>query len=86
LFLALFGRSRPGAGHGPSLHDLRRRQKRRPSFRDAGEARVSPTPQLMVVASHDTITLTDLALAAYEQALEPKKFVFVSFPKVMKRA
>jgi len=40
----------------------------------------------MVVASHDTITLTDLALAAYEQALEPKKFVFVSFPKVMKRA
>jgi fermentation-respiration switch protein FrsA (DUF1100 family) len=40
-------------------------------------ARVSPTPLLMVVASHDTITVTDLALAAYEQALEPKKLVII---------
>jgi len=39
--------------------------------------RISPTPLLMIVASHDTITLTDLALAAYEQALEPKKLVLV---------
>jgi dienelactone hydrolase len=36
-------------------------------------ARVSPTPLLMVVALNDTITLTDLALAAYERALEPKR-------------
>jgi hypothetical protein len=35
--------------------------------------RVSPTPLLMVVALNDTITLTDLALAAYERALEPKR-------------
>jgi hypothetical protein len=31
----------------------------------------------MIVASHDTITLTDLALASYEQALEPKKLVLI---------
>jgi fermentation-respiration switch protein FrsA (DUF1100 family) len=40
-------------------------------------SRVSPTPLLMIVASHDTITLTDLALASYEQALEPKKLVLI---------
>jgi uncharacterized protein len=39
--------------------------------------RISPTPLLMIVASHDTITLTDLALASYEQALEPKKLVLI---------
>jgi fermentation-respiration switch protein FrsA (DUF1100 family) len=30
-------------------------------------ARVSPTPLLMVVGLHDTITVTDLALGAYER-------------------
>ncbi|WP_413711713.1 alpha/beta hydrolase [Rhizobium sp. Rhizsp82] len=39
--------------------------------------RVSPTPLLMVVAMDDTITVTDLALAAYERALEPKKLVTI---------
>jgi fermentation-respiration switch protein FrsA (DUF1100 family) len=39
--------------------------------------RVSPTPILMIVAMNDTITVTDLALAAYERALEPKKLVTV---------
>jgi uncharacterized protein len=39
--------------------------------------RVSPTPLLMVVAINDTITVTDLALAAYERALEPKKLALV---------
>jgi uncharacterized protein len=39
--------------------------------------RISPTPLLMIVASHDSITLTDLALASYEQALEPKKLVLI---------
>lgn len=34
--------------------------------------RVSPIPLLMVVTSHDYITMTDLDLAAYERALEPK--------------
>ncbi|MFK0153977.1 alpha/beta hydrolase [Streptomyces sp. NPDC090499] len=36
-------------------------------------SRVSPTPLLMVVAEHDTVTLTDTGLAAFEQALEPKE-------------
>ena len=40
-------------------------------------ARVSPTPLLMVVAMADHITLTDLGLRAYEQALEPKKLVTI---------
>jgi uncharacterized protein len=35
--------------------------------------RVSPTPLLMVVGTRDTITPTDLALAAYEHALQPKR-------------
>jgi uncharacterized protein len=39
--------------------------------------RVSPTPMLMVVARHDTTTPTDLALAAYERALEPKSLVII---------
>ncbi|MCP5151160.1 MAG: alpha/beta hydrolase [Chromatiales bacterium] len=40
-------------------------------------SRISPTPLLMIVADHDTITPTDLALAAYAQALEPKRLVLV---------
>jgi len=40
--------------------------------------RVSPTPLLMVVGLQDTVTVTDLALAAYERALEPKKLVTIS--------
>ena len=39
--------------------------------------RVSPTPLLLVVALDDTITVTDLALAAYERALEPKRLELV---------
>ncbi|MFJ7077579.1 hypothetical protein [Streptomyces sp. NPDC098781] len=39
--------------------------------------RVSPTPLLMVVALNDTLTPTDLALAAYERALEPKRLQLV---------
>jgi fermentation-respiration switch protein FrsA (DUF1100 family)/ketosteroid isomerase-like protein len=40
-------------------------------------SKVSPTPLLLVVADHDTITVTDLALAAYQRALEPKKLVLL---------
>ena len=40
-------------------------------------ARVSPTPLLMIVGLHDTITLTDLALGAYEQALQPKQLITI---------
>jgi hypothetical protein len=39
--------------------------------------RVSPTPLLMIAVTHDTIALTDLALAAYERALEPKSLVLI---------
>jgi fermentation-respiration switch protein FrsA (DUF1100 family) len=35
-------------------------------------ARVSPTPLLLVVGDRDSTTPTDLALGAYERALEPK--------------
>jgi hypothetical protein len=34
-----------------------------------GNTGESPTPLLMVVATRDTIALTDLELAAYERAL-----------------
>ena len=34
---------------------------------------ISPTPLLMVVAAADHLTVCDLAMAAYERALEPKR-------------
>lgn len=40
-------------------------------------SRVSPTPLMLIVAQDDKVTLTDLELAAYERALEPKKLVLV---------
>jgi len=40
-------------------------------------ARVSPTPLLIVVALRDTVTLTDLELAAFERALQPKHLVTI---------
>jgi fermentation-respiration switch protein FrsA (DUF1100 family) len=39
---------------------------------------VSPTPLMMVVALEDILTVADLALAAYQQALEPKRLVTLS--------
>jgi fermentation-respiration switch protein FrsA (DUF1100 family) len=39
--------------------------------------RISPTPLLMVVAAGDHLTPTDLALAAYERALEPKRLALL---------
>lgn len=39
--------------------------------------RISPTPLLMIVAKQDTLTVTDLALKAYEQALQPKALVLL---------
>ncbi len=41
---------------------------------------IAPTPLLMVVASHDTLTPVDLAVEAYERAREPKSLVFVKGP------
>jgi hypothetical protein len=40
-------------------------------------SRVSPTPLLMIAGLRDAITLTDQALGAYEQALQPKKLVTI---------
>jgi fermentation-respiration switch protein FrsA (DUF1100 family) len=40
-------------------------------------SRVSPTPLLVIVASEDKMTVTDLALAAYERALEPKRLALI---------
>lgn len=37
--------------------------------------RISPTPLLMIVGNRDVLTATDLALQAYNRALEPKKLV-----------
>lgn len=42
-------------------------------------SRIGPKPLLMVVAENDVITPVDLALAAYERAVEPKKL------KILKR-
>ncbi|TWD17472.1 hypothetical protein FB570_11185 [Streptomyces sp. T12] len=39
--------------------------------------KVSPTPLLMIVGTHDTMTPTDIALAAYERALEPKRLELI---------
>lgn len=38
---------------------------------------VSPTPLLMVVAEHDHTAATDLALNAYNRALEPKRLIMI---------
>jgi dienelactone hydrolase len=40
-------------------------------------SRVSPTPLLLIVGLADTMTVTGLALAAYERALQPKKLVTI---------
>jgi fermentation-respiration switch protein FrsA (DUF1100 family) len=40
-------------------------------------ARISPTPLLMIVADRDEITPTDIALRAFERALEPKQLVLL---------
>lgn len=40
-------------------------------------SRVSPTPLLLVVARDDKLTVADLALTAYERALEPKRLALI---------
>ena len=41
---------------------------------------ISPTPFLMVVAAKDHLTVSDLAIEAYERALEPKRLVILPRP------
>jgi hypothetical protein len=38
---------------------------------------ISPTPLLLIVAIKDHLTVSDLAIAAYERALEPKRLVLL---------
>src|SRR3954462_3970258 len=38
---------------------------------------ISPTPLMMIVAAGDHLTVSDLAIAGYERALEPKKLVIL---------
>ena len=40
-------------------------------------SRISPTPLLLVVAAGDILTVSDLAIDAYEQAREPKKLTLL---------
>jgi uncharacterized protein len=40
--------------------------------------RISPTPLLMLIGAQDHVAMTDHALKAYRQALEPKKLVMLS--------
>jgi dipeptidyl aminopeptidase/acylaminoacyl peptidase len=63
-----------GVDHGETVtvQSTRRAQMYEPG---GYVARISPTPLLMVVGDRDGTTPTDLALAAYEQALEPKRLV-----------
>ena len=39
--------------------------------------RIGPKPLMMIVATHDTVTLTDLALETYERAHQPKELVMI---------
>ena len=39
--------------------------------------KISPTPLMMVVAVGDTLAVAELAIAAFNEALEPKKFVLL---------
>jgi uncharacterized protein len=40
-------------------------------------AKVSPTPLMMIVAANDTLAVADLAIAAFNEALEPKRIVLL---------
>ncbi|WP_236657326.1 alpha/beta hydrolase [Acidisarcina polymorpha] len=41
-------------------------------------SRASPTPLMLIVAREDRLTVTDLALEAYERALESKRLVLLA--------
>jgi len=41
---------------------------------------IAPTPLLMTIATQDTLMPTDLALAAYDKALEPKELQLIKGP------
>jgi hypothetical protein len=63
----------PEGGHWENTVTVRSVRKSRMYEPGLFITRVSPTPLLLVVAGHDVITPADIALAAYERALEPKR-------------
>ena len=63
----------PSSVEEPKHVTLRSTRKARMYEPRAWVSRVSPTPLLMVVGTRDTITPSDLALTAYERALQPKR-------------
>ncbi|MDT0468566.1 alpha/beta hydrolase [Streptomyces gibsoniae] len=65
--------SLPPSVEEPKYVTLRSTRKAQMYEPGAWVTRVSPTPLLMVVGRTDTVTPSDLALAAYERALEPKR-------------
>jgi len=75
--VAFFSRpeSRPATWHNAIT--LRSNEMARDYEPGSYIARISPTPLLMIVSDSDTVTFTDLALHAYEQALEPKRLVLL---------
>ena len=40
-------------------------------------AKISPTPLMLVVAVNDTLAVADLAISAFNDALEPKRLVLL---------
>jgi hypothetical protein len=46
---------------------------------------ISPTPLMMIVGLNDHLTVSDLAIAAYERAYEPKRLVFVDAGRSLRR-
>lgn len=63
--------SRPGAFvNAVTLQSLARTRDYEPG---SYVARISPTPLLMIVTTHDDVAFTDLQLDAYERASHPKR-------------
>jgi dienelactone hydrolase len=65
------------AGHWENTVTLRSTRAARMYEPGIWISRLSPTPLLLVVAREDTITMTDIALTAYERALEPKRIALI---------
>lgn len=64
---------------GPWSNEITFRSTRAARMYEPGHwiTRVSPTPLLVVVARDDRLTVTDLALQAYERALQPKRLMLI---------
>ena len=75
--VAFYGATRTLAPHWENSVTLRSTElsgEYEPAF---AIERISPTPLLMIVAAQDFVTPTDLALAAYQRALPPKRLALI---------